>query len=137
MLKVRDLMSADVETLAPTDDIDLASMLMRLDRLRHLPVVEDGQLLGIISDRDVLKAQRSVFADEDKDARRRFDMGIKAKDVMTKQVDTIGPEASALEAAEILRERGYGCLPVIEDGQLIGIVTPTDFLGLVVELLLA
>lgn len=137
MLKVRDLMSADVETLAPTDDIDLASMLMRLDRLRHLPVVEDGMLIGIISDRDVLKAQRSIFAEEDKDARRRFAMSIKAKDVMTKQVDTIGPDASALEAAEVLRERGYGCLPVVEDGRLVGIVTPTDFLGLVVELLLA
>ena len=137
MMKVRDLMSTGVETLAPEDDIDLASMLMRLDRLRHLPVVEDDRLVGLISDRDVLRAQQSVFAEEDPEARRRFAMAIRADKIMTRDVDTIGPEASALEAAQVLREKGYGCLPVVEDGQVIGIVTPTDFLGLVVELLLA
>lgn len=137
MLKVRDVMSVNVETLNPDDDLDLASMLMRLDRLHHLPVMEGDQLVGIISDRDVLSAQRSSFAGCDKDETRRFNMGIKARDAMTSKVDTISPEASVVEAAQMLRERGYGCLPVVEDGRVVGIVTPTDFLGLVVELLLA
>lgn len=137
MLKVRDVMSVNVETLNPDDDLDLASMLMRLDRLHHLPVVEGDQLLGIISDRDVLSAQRSRFLETNKDESRRFNMGIKAKEAMTSQVDTISPEASAVEAAQMLREKGYGCLPVVDDGRVVGIVTPTDFLGLVVELLLA
>lgn len=137
MLRVRDLMSSEVETLEPNDDIDLASMLMRLDRLRHLPVVDEDGIVGIVSDRDVLRAQQSVLGDGDHDARRRFAMSIKAGDVMTPNVDTISPDASALEAAQVLREKGYGCLPVVDDGKLVGIVTPTDFLGLVVEMLLA
>lgn len=135
-MKVADIMTDHVETLDPDDDIDLASMIMRLDRLRHLPVVEDGRLVGIISDRDILRAQQSTLAGATKEEVRRFNMRIKARDVMTQKVETTTPEASALEAAEILRERGYGCLPVMRDGMVVGIVTPTDFLGLVVQLLL-
>jgi len=135
-MKVADIMTDHVETLDPDDDIDLASMIMRLDRLRHLPVVQDGRLLGIISDRDILKAQQSSLSGASKEEARRFNMRIKARDIMTKKVETVAPESSALEAAEILRERGYGCLPVMKDGVVIGIVTPTDFLNLVVQLLL-
>jgi CBS domain-containing membrane protein len=135
-MKVADIMTDHVETLDPDDDIDLASMIMRLDRLRHLPVVEDGRLVGLISDRDILRAQQSTLAGATKEEVRRFNMRIKARDVMTQKVETTTPEASALEAAEILRERGYGCLPVMRDGMVVGIVTPTDFLGLVVQLLL-
>ena len=135
-MKVADIMTDHVETLDPEDDIDLASMIMRLDRLRHLPVVEDGRLVGIISDRDILRAQQSSLSGASKEEARRFNMRIKAKDVMTRKVETTTPETSVLEAAEVLRERGYGCLPVMADGVVIGIVTPTDFLGLVVQLLL-
>lgn len=136
MLLVRDLMTTTVETLDPDDDIDLASMIMRLDRLRHLPVVDDGKLVGLISDRDVLRAQRSSLSGESREALRRFNMRIKARDIMTEKVQTVGPETTALEAAEVLREKGYGCLPVMQDGELVGIVTPVDFLGLTVKLLL-
>lgn len=135
-MKVADIMTDHVETLDPDDDIDLASMIMRLDRLRHLPVVEDGRLVGIISDRDILRAQQSSLSGASKEEVRRFNMRIKAREVMTRKVETTSPEASALEAAEILRERGYSCLPVMRDGVVVGIVTPTDFLGLVVQLLL-
>ena len=136
MLKVRDLMTPYVETLNPDDDIDLASMLMRLDRFRHLPVVSDGQLVGIVSDRDIMRAEQSSLSETTIEANRRFNMKVKAQDVMTVQVDTIEPDATVLKAAEILREKGYSCLPVLEEDRLVGIITPTDFLGLVVKLLL-
>lgn len=137
MLKAKDLMTTPVETLAPHDDIDLASMLMRLDRLHHLPVVDEGRLVGLISDRDILRAERSTMVGATKDEARRFNMKIRASEVMTDAVQTIAPDTSAVEAAQIMRERGFGCLPVVDDGEVVGIVTPRDYLGLVVELLLA
>ena len=136
MMKAKDLMTRPVETLGPDDDLDLASMLMRLDRLHHLPVVEDGRLIGLISDRDVLRAEQSTLVRHTKEDARRFNMKIRARDVMTLSVQTIGPETPVLEAAQIMREKGFNCLPVVDDGEVVGILTPRDFLGLVVKLLL-
>ena len=134
-MKVRELMSDHVETLEPEDDLDLASMLMRLDRLHHLPVVEEGDLIGIISDRDVLRAQESSLRGLSSEESRRFDMRVKARDIMTVEVDTVTPDTSVDEALEKLRKRPYSCLPVLEDGQIVGIVTPTDFLDLLAKIL--
>ena len=63
-------------------------------------------------------------------------MKIRARDVMTLSVQTIDPETPVLEAAQIMREKGFNCLPVVDDGEVVGILTPRDFLGLVVKLLL-
>ncbi len=136
MMRVRELMSTEVEVLDPDDDLDLAAMLMRLDRLRHLPVVRDGEVLGVVSDRDLLRAQVSDQRGLTVQEVRRANMAVRARDVMSTKLHTVGPETSALEAAELLREHRIGCLPVIDNGRLVGIVTAQDFLALVVKLLL-
>lgn len=136
MLRVSDLMAKDVETIHPEEDLDLAAMVMRMERLRHLPVVVDGQLLGLISDRDVLRAQVSSVAGLSQVEQRCANMRIRAGEVMTRALVTVSPKASAVEAAELLREHRISCLPVVEEGKLVGIITATDFLGLVVDLLL-
>ncbi len=132
-LTVGQVMSRNVETLDPADDVDLADMLMRLDRLHHLPVVEDGQLVGIVSQRDVARHQVSPSSGLSVEAQRRANLRVKVRDMMIGSVTTVEPTTSVLEAAELMRERYLGCLPVVDEGELVGIVTGTDMLGLLVR----
>lgn len=132
-LTVRDIMSMNVETLDPADDVDLADMLMRLDRLHHLPVVEDGRLVGIVSQRDVARHQVSPSSGLSIEAQRRANLRIKVRDMMVTEVATISPDGTLLEAAELMKERYLGCLPVIEDGELVGIITGTDMLRMFIQ----
>lgn len=134
-MKVRELMSTQVETLDPDDDLDLANALMRLDRTRHLPVTSDGEVVGMVSDRDILQAQVSSLSGLTDDEVRQVNLRIKVREIMTTDVLTVTPDTGAKEAAELLRVRKFGCLPVIEEGQLVGIVTATDFLDLVIRVL--
>jgi acetoin utilization protein AcuB len=97
---------------------------MRDHRFRHLPVVEDGQLLGILSDRDLRPVLLSPTL-----ARARVG------ELMSEDLTTVGPDALVEEAASLLVVKKIGCLPVVADGRLVGIVTETDLLGVLVELL--
>ncbi|MBX2813646.1 MAG: CBS domain-containing protein [Myxococcales bacterium] len=133
-LTVRDIMSEDVETLDPNDDVDLAEMFMRLDNLHHFPVVDGGQVVGVISHRDV--AHHSVSPSSSGmaiEARRQLNLRIKVKDVMTTDVRLTSPDTSILDAAEAMKSGYLGCLPVIEDDALVGIVTGTDLLALLIR----
>lgn len=132
-LRVRDLMTRNVQTVETGDDLDFASMVMRLERFRHLPVVEDGRLVGIVSDRDVIRSQAGALTGLPPEDRRMLDLHVDVREMMTANPETIGPDALALEAAQRLRERRFGCLPVVEDGRLVGILTETDFLDLAIR----
>ena len=99
---------------------------MRLAGIRHFPVVDDrGHLVGVVSDRDLLRAFGHV------DAKR-----VKIADVMTTDVVTVPDYLQAAEAADILLERKIDCLPVVgDDGRLLGLISATDFLELARRLL--
>lgn len=126
---VKDIMTRQVETLDPNDDVDLADMLMRLDHLHHLPVVDDGQLVGLVSQRDLARHQMSPSTGLSPEAQRRANLKVKVRDMMVESVTTISPDLTLLQAAELMRERYLGCLPVLEDGELVGIVTGSDLLS--------
>jgi CBS domain-containing protein len=132
-MTVQELMTTRVETLDPSDDVDLADMVMRLDRLHHLPVVSDGQLVGLVSQRDIARHQVSPSSGLSLEAQRRANLRVKVRDMMVTDVATVPPGTSVLEAAELMRERYLGCLPVVDDGELVGIVTGTDMLGLLIQ----
>lgn len=133
MLKVRELMTHPVETLEPGEDLDLADMIMRLERFRHLPVVNDGRVVGLLSQRDILAAQASNLKVTSREQQRLNNLHIRVEDVMTKNVMVTTPDAPALKAAELMREHHIGCLPVVEDGLLVGIITESDFLTYVIR----
>lgn len=126
-------MSENVETLDPSDDVDLADMLMRLDRLHHLPVVDQGQLVGIVSQRDVARHQVSPSSGLTLEAQRRANLAIKVRDMMVSSVTTVPPDATVLEAARTMREGYLGCLPVVADGELVGIITGSDMLSVLIK----
>lgn len=123
-LTVRDIMARDLVTVRPHETARHAYRLMRDHRFRHLPVVEDGRLVGILSDRDLRPVLLSPTL-----ARARV------RELMSEDLTTIGPDAPVEEAASLLVVKRIGCLPVVETGRLVGIVTETDLLAVLVELL--
>jgi CBS-domain-containing membrane protein len=126
-------MTADPTTLKRNDKLTLADDIMRLGRVRHLPVVDDdGQtLVGIVTQRDLFRDALAQALGYGKHAQRKILDTLAVKDVMTTDVVTTGSETSLVEAARILTERKIGCLPVVEHGRLVGILTEGDFVALV------
>ncbi len=132
-LKVRDVMTSDPTTLKRNDKLTLADDIMRLGRVRHLPVVDDdGEILvGIVTQRDLFRDALAQALGYGKHAQRRILDTLSVKDVMTTEVITVTPDSSLVEAARILSARKIGCLPVVESGRLIGILTEDDFVCLI------
>lgn len=130
---VRRWMSKNVQTISPDQMLIDAVELMRTHRIRHLPVVDDGKLVGIVSDRDVRHAlpMRSPAAEERIDTRAALYTPIAS--AMTRYPITIDPDATIREAAEIICREKIGALPVVEDDKLVGIVSAEDLLWAFVE----
>jgi CBS domain-containing protein len=118
---VERFMSKDLFTVRPEDVVDLAASLMNWKHIRHVPVEDDeGNLVGIISHRDLLE----ILA---KNQTKKSDE-IVVQDIMKTNLITITPQTSTLEALNLMREKGIGCLPIVRNGKLVGMVTAHDFL---------
>lgn len=133
-LRVRDLMTADVFTVRPGDDVMSAQDLMHEKSIRHVPVVdEEGMLAGLVSERDLLR--RAIGPESDLPLSTRSDLlhGLRIRDVMTGEVETIDVDDELAVAAQVMLENKYGCLPVLEEGLLAGILTEADFVRFVAD----
>ncbi len=134
-LKVADIMSREVVTLAEDDTLTEARSCMERGRIRHLPVVRDGRLVGLVTHRDLLAASLSVFAEVSQSEQRHIFSRIPVRELMHDAV-TVGPDTLVRDAARILIESKFGCLPVVDGhGALVGIITEADFLRLTVQML--
>ena len=135
-MSVADLMTADVVTLTEDETLAHAQRCMARGRIRHLPVVREGKLVGLITHRDLLAASFSIFAEVEANEQRRIFDTVPVVEAMHRDVVTVSPILAVSKAARILLENKYGCLPVVDDEQrLQGIVTEADFLRLTVQLL--
>lgn len=132
---VKNLMSTDVVTLEQDEDLDVAEKVMSLGRIRHLPVVQGERLVGLVTHRDLLAAQFSTLADVSAADEEVLRSSVAAAQIMQTDVRTVPSTMPVLEAAKIMRRHKYGCLPVVDDGKLVGIVTEADFMELVVRAL--
>jgi CBS domain-containing protein len=130
-MKVRELMTTDVATIGRNDELTIADDIIKMKRLRHLPVVEEGRLVGMLTQRDLFHAALSTALNFGEKAQKEFLKTVVVKEVMTDEVLTIGPDADVKEAARLLIEHKIGCLPVVESGKLVGLVTETDLLRIV------
>ena len=132
-LRVRDIMIREVTTLKRNDKLTLADDIMQLGRIRHLPVLADDteQLVGIVSQRDLFRGALARALGYGQHARRKVLDTLLVKEVMSTDLLTTTPDTPLVEAARVLMERKIGCLPVVEDGRLVGIVTEADFVALV------
>ena len=134
MKTVREIMSAEVTTLGRNDTLQLAQDIMTLGRVRHFPVLEDGEVVGVMSQRDLYKASLGSVMKYGEKAQREFLDTIAVKEVMHYPPVTTTPQASVKEAARLMLGEKIGCLPVIDGAELVGIVTETDMLKLVAEM---
>ena len=130
MLLVGDSMTREVVTLAPDDTAKAALALCRERRIRHLPVLEGGRLVGIVSDRDLRSAAPPLGGAGRATALAQIRVG----DVMADEVVTVLPSDPIEQAANTMRERRIGCLPVVEDDDLVGIITASDVMDALVYL---
>ncbi len=136
MLQVKDLMTWDLFTLQENDNLALAKSLMNLARIRHIPIINaDKNFVGLLTHRDILSATVSRLADVDMQTMEELDLGIPVREIMNTKITTVTSETSLKEAAAILLEHKYGCLPVLENGRLVGILTEADFLSLTISLM--
>ncbi len=118
---VEQFMAVDLFTVRAEDIIDLAASLMFWRHVRHVPVEDDtGCLIGIISHRDLIQLLASGKCGKSNP--------IIVRDLMKTDLITIAPDTPTLEALDLMRERNIGCLPVVKEGRLVGLVTAYDFL---------
>ena len=130
-LRVRDVMSQPVRTVGRNDRLSLADELMERGRIRHLPVLdEDGNIAGIVSRSDLFRGSLVKALGYGSVAQARVLESLVAKEVMTTEVITATPDTPLEDAARIMIEKKIGCLPVLEGGRLVGILTEGDFVAL-------
>jgi CBS domain-containing membrane protein len=124
---VREIMSSVVETLSVGDTLAAARRQLERGRIRHLPVVDgDEHIIGLITHRKILEAWVS-HGHPNTERPRDVAKDVPIEMLMEKNVLTVAPETPAAEAAALLENHKYGCLPVVADGKLVGIVTAADF----------
>ena len=132
-LRVRDCMSVDPATVAPNDPLQSVVSLLRRRDIRSVPVVENGRLIGIVTDRDIRQVAPAYPLFRDEDEIRRYTEKLTVTAAMTADPITIGPDVALVEAAKLLGTYRITSLPVLDDGRLIGILTVTDVLRVFVE----
>ena len=132
-INVRDVMTAEVTTLKRNEKLTLADDLMQLGRIRHLPVLDDDgeQLVGIVSQRDLFRGALAKALGYGQSAQRKLLDTFSVKEVMITDVITTTPGTPLIEAARVLMQHKIGCLPVVENGRLVGILTEGDFVAMV------
>jgi CBS domain-containing membrane protein len=125
---VRDLMTTAVKTLRRNDQLSIADDLMRAERIRHLPVLdEEDRLCGVVSQRDLFRGALASALGYGELAQRKLLGTLVVKEVMATEVVTTTKGTPLREAARLMLERKIGCLPVLEGERLVGILTEGDF----------
>jgi CBS domain-containing protein len=130
MAKVADLMRKQFVQVHPEESLLEADQILRLARIRHLPVVRDGELVGILTRRDVMEAALSRLDERGPTARLEHLRSVSVEEVMTRDVETATPEMELSDAAVRMLRHKIGCLPVVASRKsplhAVGLITETD-----------
>jgi CBS domain-containing protein len=130
MMLVRDLMQKDVATLQVDDQLDLAGDIMGLGRIRHMPVLNpNGHVVGIISQRDLFRAGISSVLEFRPAAEREWLAKIPVREAMSAPVATIRSQDPIRAAIDLMLTKKIGCVPVVDGGELVGLLSESDLLA--------
>lgn len=135
-MRVKELMTATLFTVNEHDTLVRAREMMLAHRIRHMPVVDgDNRFIGLLTQRDLLAASAAPPGLADADQLETLRSALTVGEVMNRDLLAVDQETDLTEAALVLLEHKFGCLPVLHDGYLAGIVTEADFVRLAIELL--
>ena len=125
---VSEIMMGSPVTVSPDATLNFVNDVISLGRIRHVPVVENGKLVGLLSERDLIGAAANRIFGLKKKSRSALLKTELIKNVMKKRVVTVAPDTPIKEAARLMAEKKIGCVPVISEGALVGLVTTTNIL---------
>ena len=141
MLKVKDIMSKNVITISPGNSVEEAAKILSNNNVSGLPVVEDGKLVGIVSESDLIVKDKKlhfpdyinviggiIYLESYKKFKKEFKkfIAVKVEDLMSEKVITVNPEDTVEDAATIMSDKDVNRLPVVEGDKLVGIITRGD-----------
>jgi acetoin utilization protein AcuB len=132
---VQDVMSQPPITVDPSTFLLDAALTLRASAIRHLPVVADGKLEGLLTDRDIQRCAPSRLIPIDEDGYNAVFAGTSVNRVMTRDPLTVSPDTPLVTAIGIMQQSRFGCLPVVENGALVGILTRSDLMDALQRLL--
>lgn len=125
---VKEIMMGSPVTLTPNDTLDLANDVISLGRIRHIPILDNGKLVGLISGRDLIGAAANRIFGLKQKSRSALLKSELIKNIMKKRVITVTPDTPIKDAAMLMANKKIGCVPVLSDGALVGLVTTTNVL---------
>jgi CBS domain-containing protein len=134
-MTIREIMTTEVVSLQENDNMLDASMIFARSSLRHLPVLRDTVLVGVVTERDVKRFAPGLLSGVTSE---QYNLALETTSisrVMTRDPMTLKPEQEVIDAAELFCNKRFGCLPVVDNGKLVGIVTRTNMLRLMVKML--
>ena len=131
---ISDIMTKEVVTVSRGDDLETAEFLFKKKKIRHIPVVVDDNIVGMLSYTDLLRISFADAVDEDESTVDTIVYNMfTIEQVMAKNVMSVSPSASIKEVAEILAAREFHAIPVVDDNHLVGIVTTTDLINYLLD----
>ena len=132
--KVSDIMTTNVVTISLDERLDLVDEIMTSGEIRHMPVTRGGAVVGLLSQRDLLRAKLSTVIEHSEEDRKDLLEATDVEKVMTEDVEFADPNEPVTHAAKRMLDMKIGCLPVIGEGnELLGLITETDVMRYFVE----
>jgi len=132
---VREIMTTEVTTVQETETMLDAAMIFARSSLRHLPVLRDTKLVGVLTERDVKRFTPGLLSGVSSEQYNHLLENTPLTKVMTRDPVTLKPDQHVGDAADIFSTKRFGCLPVVEEGKLVGIVTTSDMLKLLAKMM--
>ena len=125
---VSEIMSKNIIALDREDDLQRAEMLFKTHHIRHIPVVSEEYIIGMLSYSDLLRISFADVSEDERDVGSIIYNMFTIEQVMTKNLVSVNSDTTIKEVAEILADNEFHALPVVDDNQLVGIVTTTDLI---------
>lgn len=136
MENVADIMTTELVTLSPEDNVHQARSLLKKYNIRHLPIVSaDGKFEGMLTQRDLLNTAFTIVEKYGVSKLAHREEQLKINEVMSRDAKTLPSSTSLIDAGHFFLQHKHACLPIVDNGQLQGIVTSVDFVKLSIRLL--